>query len=280
MRVAGSIKADLHTHSTASDGMLTPAALVQLAGARGFTLLALTDHDTTAGLAEARSTASTLGVTLIDAIELTTTVEPGELHLLGYGIDSASNALQGTLSELRAARAQRAIRIQARLRELGIVLPDEAVTPKSRDEAIGRPHIARALIAQGVVGSVDEAFTRFLGRGAPAYIPRNALDPEAAIRLVRDAGGLPVLAHPYSWPGFPSGLAGLVSAGLGGLEVYYGEYNDRQRAELAHIAADAGLVATGGSDFHGPNYREGRELGSVQLPEDVAEAFLAAVAAH
>lgn len=280
MRVAGSIKADLHTHSTASDGLLTPAALVQLASERGFTLLALTDHDTTAGLAEARATAGALGITLIDALELTTTVEPGELHLLGYGIDSASATLQRTLTDLRAARAQRAIRILARLRDLGIDLPNEAITPGSPDEAIGRPHIARAMIAQGIVGSVDEAFARFLGRGGPAYIPRDALGPEAAIRLVRSAGGLPVLAHPFSWPAFPAGLPDLIGAGLGGLEVYYGEYNDGQRAELARVAAEAELVATGGSDFHGPNYREGRELGSVQLPEDVAEAFLAAVAAR
>jgi predicted metal-dependent phosphoesterase TrpH len=250
---------------------------VTLASERGFTVLALTDHDTTAGLAEARAAAEQHGVMLIDAIELTTTVEPGELHLLGYGIDPASNVLQDALAELRAARAQRAARILARLRELGIDLPGDVITPASPEEAIGRPHIARAMIAQGVVGSVDEAFARFLGRGAPAYVPRDALGPADAIQLIREAGGLAALAHPYSWPAFPDELDALQRVGLGGLEVYYGEYTEQQRGTLAQLAAKTGLVATGGSDYHGPHYREGRELGSVYLPVQVAEAFLAAL---
>jgi predicted metal-dependent phosphoesterase TrpH len=166
------------------------------------------------------------------------------------------------------------------LHELGIDLPEAVVTPASPNEAIGRPHIARALIERGIVGTIDEAFARFLGRGAAAYVQRDALGPEAAIRLILDAGGLAVLAHPYSWPAFPGELGVLCSAGLGGLEVYYGEYTEQQRATLARVAAGAGLVATGGSDYHGPHYRAGREQGTVQLPEQMTDAFLAAVAAR
>lgn len=280
MRVTSGPKTDLHTHSTASDGLLTPAALVELASERGFSLLALTDHDTTAGLPEARAVGARLGVKLIDGIELTTTVEPGELHLLGYGIDPASDELQSALSELREARGQRAVRMLARLRGLGIDLPEETIAPGGADEAIGRPHIARAMIALGVVDSVDDAFARYLGCGRPAYVPRDALRPAPAIQLIRRAGGLPVLAHPFSWPEFPVGLGDLISAGLGGLEVYYGEYSDARRAELARIAAAERLVATGGSDYHGPNYRAGRELGGVELPPHAVAAFLTAIARH
>jgi hypothetical protein len=279
MSVAALPKADLHAHSTASDGLLPPAALVELASRRGISLLALTDHDTTAGLAEANVSAAALGLRVIQSIELTTTVEPGELHILGYAVDPASDELQATLARLRAARTARAARMLAQLREVGIDLPEETITPGAPDEAIGRPHIARAMIARGVVATVDEAFQRYLGRGRPAYIPRDALDPTAAIQLIRRAGGLATLAHPFSWPAFPDGLTELINAGLGGLEVYYGEYAAECHAELATIAAAQRLVATGGSDYHGPNYKEGRELGAVDIPAVTVERFLTAIAA-
>ena len=279
MRPSIAPKADLHAHTTASDGLLTPAELVDLAGRRGISLLAVTDHDTTAGLAGANAAAAERGLRVVQSIELTTTVEPGEVHVLGYAINPASDELQSTLAQLRASRAQRAARMLVRLRELGIELPEETLTAVGPDEAIGRPHIARAMIARGVVATVDEAFQRYLGRGRPAYIPRDALDPPAAIQLIRRAGGLATLAHPFSWPAFPEGLPGLIEAGLGGLEVYYGEYSPEQRAELAAVAAAQGLVATGGSDYHGPNYKEGRELGTVDIPEAAVERFLAAIAA-
>jgi predicted metal-dependent phosphoesterase TrpH len=271
-------RVDLHTHSTASDGSIAPAALVQEAARRGLSLLALTDHDTTAGLPEALNAGREHGLPVVPGIELSTdTNEVGELHLLGYGIDPDHAELQAALEAFRRESAARLLRIIARLRELGINLPDEVAHPSHDTHSVGRPHIARALVASGVVGSVQEAFATYLGKGRPAYIPRSKATPEEAIRLVRAAGGLPVMAHPLTLPDYAARLPELIRSGLAGLEAYYGEYTEQQRDELARVAARHGLLATGGSDYHGENFKAGRELGSVHVPEPMVRRFLTAL---
>jgi len=272
---SGAARADLHTHSTSSDGTLAPADLVRQASRRGLTILALTDHDTTSGLADAIATGEALGVRVIPGIELSTDVSAGEVHILGYGIDSENQTLQQALARYRQARRERAERIIARLCELGVDLPEGSVQASDSDASLGRPHIARAMIAAGYVQSVSEAFDRYLGNDKPAYIASERKPtPEEAIRLIRAAGGLPVLAHPYTSDAFPESLPALVKAGLAGIEVYYAEYPPEQRLALARIADEHGLLATGGSDYHGEQFKERRDLGSVELPAEVLQRFL------
>ncbi|MGH9173148.1 MAG: PHP domain-containing protein [Vicinamibacterales bacterium] len=268
-------RADLHTHSTASDGTLAPADLVRQAHRRGLAILALTDHDTTEGIAEAVRCGRELGVRVIAGIELSTDVTAGETHILGYGVDPDSRLLCETLASYRRARAERAERIVERLRDLGVELPVGSVRPSGANASVGRPHIARALVAAGHAISVADAFDRYLGEGKPAYIPteRKPTPPEA-IQLVLAAGGLPVHAHPFTSDRFPDSLPELIEAGLAGIEVFYGEYTPEQRARLAQIARQHGLLATGGSDYHGERFKEGRELGSVDLPAGALRRFL------
>ncbi len=165
---AGSARADFHTHSTASDGTLTPADLVRQASRRGLSIIALTDHDTTGGLDQAITAGAELGVRVIPGIELSTDVTAGEVHMLGYGIDPRNRTLQDALAHYRQSRVERAERIIARLRDLGVDLPQGSVQPSSGDASIGRPHIARAMIEAGYVQSVTEAFDRYLGNDKPA----------------------------------------------------------------------------------------------------------------
>lgn len=268
-------RVDLHTHSTASDGTLSPAELVRQAHRRGLFMLALTDHDTTGGLPEAISAGEALGVRIISGIELSTDVTAGEVHMLGYGINPGSETLQATLSGYRQARLERAERIVARLRDLGINLPRGSVRASAGDASVGRPHIARAMIEAGYVQSVGEAFERYLGNDKPAYIASERKpSPAEAIRLIRAAGGLPVHAHPFTSLDFPGSLPALIEAGLAGIEVYYAEYAPEQRERLARIADEYGALATGGSDYHGEQFKERRDLGSVELPEAVLRRFV------
>lgn len=270
-------RADFHTHSTASDGTLAPAELVAESARRGLTHIALTDHDTTSGVVEALDAGRRAGVTVIPGVELSAAVQRGELHILGYGIDPEHRELQSTLEELRQTRQQRADRILERLREIGVDLPADALERAGATESIGRPHIARALIEAGVVASISEGFDQYLGWGRPAFVPKPLLPPADAIDLIRSAGGIAVMAHPYSAREFQRIIPELVAVGLGGIESYYGEYDDVQRSTLATLARERGLLATGGSDYHGPGVREGRELGSVTLPDEAIAALLEAV---
>lgn len=276
-RAARPRQADFHTHSTASDGTLAPAALIEESARRGLRVVALTDHDTTQGVQEAVNTGRSLGVRVIAGIELSAAIERGELHLLGYGVDPDNEALAMRLAELRETRRTRAVKITERLAEIGIDLPRDLVDGMAESESIGRPHIARELMKLGVVDSVSEGFDRFLGRGKPGFVSRELIHPREAIQLVRGAGGVAVIAHPYSAPSFGELIPKLVNAGLSGIECYYGGYDIERRLELASLASDLGLLATGGSDYHGPNVREGRDLGAVEIPADAVEALLHAV---
>ena len=265
---------DLHTHSAFSDGLLSPTQLVEEAVSRGVRTLALTDHDTVAGIPEACAAGERLGVEIIPGVELSTSLTGGEgVHLLGYFIDTENPTLLQGLAAYAEARAERMTRMIERLRRVGAPVDADLVQTIAGQGTVGRPQLARALAAAGHASDVPDAFDRFIGWGKPAYVPRPRVDPRDAIALVRAAGGVAVLAHPFSPGGVESVLDSLVPAGLGGMEVDYGQYSPEEREILRETATRRGLIATGGSDFHGPDMRAGRELGAVSASSGAVEAL-------
>lgn len=271
---AGTGGIDLHTHSTASDGLLAPAQLVALAVERGLRILALTDHDTIAGLSEAAAAAAAAGLRFIPGVELSTHVERGEVHVLGYFIDPTDPALLTALARFRDAREGRAATMVERLTAAGAPIRLERVLALAGG-SIGRPHVARALVEAGHATSINEAFERWLVRGRPGYVERFRLTPADAVRLIRAACGVPVLAHPHSADDLDSLLPKLVAAGLAGIECYYGDYDDARKADYLALAAHHDLVATGGTDFHGTGVAHRRPLGGTWLPPETVEVLAA-----
>lgn len=275
---------DLHTHSTASDGSLSPAALVAAAARCGIRQLALTDHDTTAGLAEAGVAAAELGIELIPGIELTTQSGDRQVDILGYLFDPEHPALKAELEQMQAARIDRARAMVERLQALGARIDYADVEAQAGEGVITRPHVAHALVAAGFVHSVGQAFARYIAEGRPAYVDRYRLTTVAACALIRSAGGLPSVAHPVPARNPHSDplvlrhfLPSLAEAGLGGLECHYWGYKRQTRRWLEALAWNFHLVPTGGSDYHGawrPN-----ELGGVELPEGTVERMREAAAA-
>jgi predicted metal-dependent phosphoesterase TrpH len=273
---------DLHTHTTASDGALAPADLVALAAAQGVTHLAITDHDTTAGLAEAGAAALAFGITLIPGIELSTEHDQSQTDVLGYFFDPTSSDLQVTLRRIQDARVTRAEEMVEKLRALRAPITMEDVLALAGDGVITRPHIARVLVRAGFVADVPDAFNRYIGFGGPAYADRFRLTPIEACAAIRSAGGVPVVAHPVP-PGDPYSdpkhlltfLPALVEAGLGGLECHYPRYTRKVNRWLEALAWHFKLVPTGGTDYHGP-WRDGPLPGGVDLPADTVDRLRAA----
>ncbi|MFH1726409.1 MAG: PHP domain-containing protein [Elusimicrobiota bacterium] len=256
---------DLHTHSNRSDGTVSPAEVVRRARRQGIETLVLTDHDTVSGFEEARGEALRLGQRFACGVEINTR-EGDNVHILGYGVDPSSGRLRESLEEFCGRRLRRAEGIIGRLGELGVDLRLEEVVGLSR-EAIGRPHVADALRRKGVVRSRAEAFRRYLGRGAAAYVEPMGPTVEEAIALIREVGGFAVLAHPgLLGRDFP--LGPWVDAGLEGIEAYYVTHTRPQVQRYLETAKRYGLMPTGGSDFHGPRTGHQDNLG-VRLPEDV-----------
>lgn len=212
-----------------------------------------------------------MGVEFIPGVELSTDVGPFEVHILGYFVDPADPTLTGALADLARQRVGRVGRIVARLAEIGRPVELERVRAIAGEGTIGRPHIARAMVERGYVASVAEAFDRYLASGRPGFVPRTPNSPEGAVRLLRAAHAVPVLAHPLTAGDIEGILTRLVPAGLLGMECYYGEYDDATCAELRRTADRWGLIPTGGSDYHGPNFKEGRDLGSVAVPADCVD---------
>jgi predicted metal-dependent phosphoesterase TrpH len=264
--MSGERAVDLHTHSSASDGLLSSRQLVREAQAAGLDAIGLTDHDTTAGLDDAETEAKSLGLFVVPGVELSATDLGHEAHTLGYFIDRDRESFQQALSDFVVHRAQRIDRMVAKLHELGIPVDRDAVLARAGAGTVGRPHLAWELIDMGAATDMVDAFDRYLGTGKPAYVPRPRLTPEAAIQIIRSAGGAPVLAHPLSSPDPEALIARLVPAGLVGMEVDYGEYDREQRARLRRIAERHDLIPTGGSDFHAHNFKPGRELGATTVP--------------
>jgi predicted metal-dependent phosphoesterase TrpH len=246
---------DLHSHSTASDGTDPPAEVMRRARAAGLDVIALTDHDTLAGHAEARG-ALPPGLALVPGMELSCRLDGHSVHLLAYHVDPAHAGLAEQLHAITTDRLRRARDMVGKLRELGVDITWEQVAAIAGDGVVARPHIARAMVAAGAIARPDQAFTpEWIGPGGRAYVSRYALDAEDAVRLVSSAGGVSVLAH----PGVPQGgwkigdeaVARLAAAGLAGLEVAHPDHDDAERIRLAALAATLGLVSSGGSDDHG-----------------------------
>jgi len=269
------VRIDLHTHSRVSDGTESPAELVKAARAAGVDVLALTDHDTSAGWPEAVAAAQEYGVTLVRGMEISTELDGRGVHLLAYLPDPTYPPLVEELERVLEGRTGRFPGMIARLRQLGIDITAEDVLAQSGDAAAsGRPHVADALVAKGVVASRDEAFDRYLGMGRPAYVHRYAAPLEPMVRTVAAAGGVTVIAHPWGRSGRQrpdeDDLAPLVEAGLAGLEVDHQDHSPAVRERLRAIARELDLVVTGSSDHHGTG-KSGHELGvNTTAPQEYA----------
>lgn len=270
-------RVDLHAHTTASDGVLTPSELVELALERGLRLLAITDHDSTDGVAGAMIRAAGTPLEVWPGIEISTDVPQAEVHMLGYFVDTTKPDFQETLTRLRDSRVLRAQQIVAKLNALGMPLTFERVRQLAGEGAVGRPHIAQAMIEMGYVQTARDAFNLYLSRNGPAYVERFKLTPVEALQLIKSAGGMPVLAHPtYIDPGENSGfdltafVRDLVDAGLVGIECYYGDYPPETVERLCNIAREFDLIPTGGSDFHGRGVYAA-DLGDLNVPDESLE---------
>ena len=281
----GPASVDLHTHTSRSDGILAPARLVADAAAAGVRVLAITDHDTLAGYRDVVSAESIPpGVTLIPGVEINAIVTrdlqlwEGELHILGFGMDPGDEAFEAALAAQRGRRRERFVRTIDRLREIGLPVDAQlSGIASSDDDAMGRPTVARALIAAGYAATVEDAFKRLLGYGCPAYIPREGLGPAAAIAAITAAGGVPVLAHFSEAPDRVSIIRDLVAEGLGGLEVYYRTFDDATVEGVGAVARELGLLATGGTDYHGDLGSYAEAHAELWVPPQVGQAILARV---
>ena len=260
---------DLHMHTTASDGRCPPAELVSRAVAAGLTTIAVTDHDTVGGCRDAAEACAASGLAFVPGIEVTAIRYGGDVHVLGYFVDIESPALQTFLEAQRQQRVDRVREMVACLRSAGIPLDADAILQPSVDDttkAVGRPWIARALVAGGYVTSTNEAFDRWLSRGRPAFVPRAGAPPEEVVRRIHEAGGLASLAHPGllqhdDW------IPELAAAGLDALEAYHSEHDTLMTATYLSIAKRLNLGISGGSDYHGDE-SHGAQLGAVALPRE------------
>jgi predicted metal-dependent phosphoesterase TrpH len=268
-------QADLHLHSTASDGRLTPEEVVKAAAQKGLKFISLTDHDTIDGIAPALAAAQSYpNLKLIPGVEISTDLPHGEAHVLGYFIDYASRELAAKLEHFRNSRLERARKMVAKLDKLGVHLDWRRIEQIAGDSVMGRPHIARAMLEKGYIGSFKQAFTDYIGREGPAYVEREKLTPAEAVALIIKARGLAVLAHPFT-VGQPEALIiELKSAGLTGIEAYYNGYSAEEIGRLVAMAQKHNLIATGGSDYHGLDTNE-TAIGGANLPLASVEKLIA-----
>ncbi len=270
------MKIDLHLHTTASDGRLSPEEVVELAAEGGLEVIAITDHDSVEGIAAALEAAELFPpLKVIPGVEFNSDIPDGEVHILGYFIDYESQELGQTLRRLRRARRRRARRMIARLAELGIEVEWERIEELAGGGSMGRPHIAQAMLEQGYISSLQEAFNRYIGRRGPAYVEREKLTPVGAVELVVKARGLPVLAHPASIDGLEELLGQLKAAGLVGLEAYYNGYPRQTIDWLVDIGKRHGLIISGGSDFHGFGGGKETRIGGIDVPSACVEQLVA-----
>jgi predicted metal-dependent phosphoesterase TrpH len=267
---------DLHLHTNASDGLLSPDALVDRLAEAGIHTFSVTDHDTVAGLARAEAAAARHGLRFVPGIEITAVEDGLDVHMLGYGFDSTSSMLEEFLKAQRAERLMRAYRIIERLRELGIPLDADQVigaTLPSSGKAIGRPVIARALVAKGHADSVSDAFNRFLGSGKPAFMPRTGAPAAEVVDIIARAGGVASMAHPGVTKR-DALIPHLVSRGLAAIEVWHSDHDDETTMRYLAQAEALGLHMTGGSDFHGDLPDRNARLGAIGIPQAAFERFL------
>jgi hypothetical protein len=274
---------DLHVHSSVSDGTDPPERIPELAAAAGCSAVALTDHDTLAGLEPARRRAGEVGVVLVGGCEVSCAFRGASTHVLVYFIDEDEGALHQELARLRLDRVARNHKLVELLTSLGIPITyEEAVAAAATEDSLGRPHFAGLLVAKGVAESIPDAFDRWLAHGRPAFVPKARVHPAEIARVARASGGVCVLAHPHTLELAPDELdravGELAEAGFAGLEAYYASYTPEQRATLAELAARHDLVATGGSDYHGtvkPGLAVGTGRGDLKVPDAVLEKLAA-----
>ena len=269
---------DLHLHTRYSDGSLTPAEVVQLAHQAGVTAMAITDHDIVDGIPHAMEAATKLDIEVIPGVELSSCFNEQELHVLGYFFEWQNPTFRENLAQQRRSRQIRNPQAIERLKALGLELSEDEVKAKAGSDSIGRPHIAQVLVDKGYVRDIQEAFDRYLKEGAPAYVPRTLADTREVIAWIRNAGGVPVLAHP-TWTRCQGEslyrlCTCLKEAGLLGLEVFYSSHNRRQTSQYLELAKGLDLLVTGGSDFHGaanPAIQVGRGKGNLKVPAALLE---------
>jgi predicted metal-dependent phosphoesterase TrpH len=272
---------DLHTHSTASDGSLSPSELAAAAAQKGLAAVALTDHDTLAGLPEAREAGEALGVEVVSGVELSVADGDHSIHVLGLFLPDRPGPLADALAYLRERRHNRNHLILDKLRQQGISIDYDAVTALAQG-AVGRPHIAQVMLSMGAVANFKEAFTRYLGIHGRAYVPKDKLTVEHAFELLHSEGALTVLAHPYilglSGPALAETVGRYREAGLDGIEALYSEHSQAQTLEYLALARRFGLAVTGGSDFHGsakPEVEIGRGRGTLRVDITILDALKA-----
>jgi predicted metal-dependent phosphoesterase TrpH len=266
---------DLHVHSTASDGKYTPEAIVSKAAGLGLKYLSLTDHDSVDGIEPAIKTAANFpGLTFIPGVELSTDLADGEAHILGYFIDYASPELKKELEKFRDSRSGRARRMVKKLAELGMEIDFSRVQEIAGDGAIGRPHIAQAMQEKGYIGSFKEAFDKYIGHGGPAYVEREKITPAEAVTLITKSNGLPVLAHPFTVKDPEAMVITLKKAGLIGIEAYYKDNSPEATEATLKLAEKYGLIATGGTDYHGIADNREVMMGGVEVPVAAAQKLI------
>lgn len=269
---------DLHTHSTASDGSMTPSELVRHAKAAGLRAVALTDHDTTDGLAEAAAEAAAIGIELVRGVELAAWQDKTELHIVGLDIDDTQLEFAAAMTEMQQIRENRNRRMIALMADAGVDITLEKLHEKEGDGVLTRANFARYLVSVGFVTSIDEAFKRYLDNGRPFYLPRTKITPQRAIALIQSAGGIPILAHPMLYKLGKATLEKYVrllkEEGLEGIEVYYSTNSPSDDLYLSRLANKYALKYSGGSDFHGsykPHIQIGTGKGRLVVPYDVLE---------
>ncbi len=272
---------DLHTHTTCSDGTFSPSDLVSLASSRGLEAIAVTDHDTIAGLSQALETGNSLNIEVITGAELSIEYplpESGHMHLLGLFLEPGSRELKEGLEWLRQKREERTPRILNILHEQGVHITETEIMEKSGGGSVGRPHIARLLLEKGYVDSMQEAFDSYLKKGAVAYVPKEKFPLERAIEMILSANGIPILAHPYTLKLGAKELEDLLISmkemGLRGIEAHYSNHSEDQTAQFLALAEKLDLLVSGGTDFHGenkPDIQLGTGLGDLRIPSSVLE---------
>jgi 3',5'-nucleoside bisphosphate phosphatase len=269
-------KADLHIHSNASDGHYSPAEIVRMAAAANLTVMSLTDHDTVNGLEPALEALQEFpALKLIPGVELSTNTTGGEIHVLGYFIDYDNGEFRSSLARMRNSRTGRAEKMVTKLNALGCDVEMDRVKQIAGNGALGRAHVAQALLEKGYISSFKEAFSKYIGRDCPAYVAREKLTPAEAVQLILKVHGLPVLAHPFTTTNPEAVIRELKPVGLAGMEVYYAGYLPAETNNLLNLAKKYSLAPTGGTDYHGIDAAAEITIGGTDVPMHFIEQFIA-----
>ena len=267
---------DLHLHSTASDGKFSPEEIVGKAAALGLKVISLTDHDSIAGIVPALQAAGSFpDLKVIPGVEISTDIPEGQAHVLGYYIDFHGDKLKQSLERFRTSRQRRAQGMVSKLNDLGVNITWTRVQEIAGEGAVGRPHIAQAMLEKEYISSFNEAFDKYIDQNGPAYVERDKMTPAEAVELIKQAKGLPVLAHPFTMNNPEAMITGLKEAGLIGIEAYYKDYSPDETDRLIHLAEKHDLIVTGGTDYHGIGDSNEIMLGGVDVPLASAEKLTA-----